>query len=29
MAAKAKGVRAEEIKLALYFTACRRAVPVE
>ena len=26
MAAKAKGVRAEEIKLALYFTACQRAV---
>ncbi len=28
MAARAKGLRPEEIRLALYFTACRRAVPV-
>lgn len=29
MAAKAKGLTPQEIKLAIYFTACRRAVPVE
>ncbi len=28
MAARAKGLRFEEIRLALYFTACRRAVEV-
>jgi ATP-dependent exoDNAse (exonuclease V) beta subunit len=29
MTAKAKGLRLEEIRLALYFTACRRAVEVQ
>jgi hypothetical protein len=28
MAARAKGLRFEEIRLAFYFTACRRAVEV-
>ena len=28
MAARAKGLRPEEIRLALYFTACRKAVEV-
>jgi hypothetical protein len=28
MAARAKGLRFEEIRLAIYFTACRRAVEV-